>query len=410
MYRKEIVWDRETKDYGMYLDGELVGFARTYHEAEVTLDQLVFELIGGPRIDPEVAVYTDTMVTECSICGEYKDEDVIEVSNDGETIVCHDCRAALIADEIETQRTLRIYARPAEPADVLYSCPCLSASSPDGAVDNTPRTAPDAPLAGRQARILAFCTRCGAPGTTTDPDADYVCPACLATPATSTLNVNAGWDAEDHPDNFAAVAAQILAPLTHLRPSVNDRGDYLLAGTSEKISTPCNDHAVMCLMIDALNAVAAQLPVRPTSITAHMHIGSEHYSIGHNGPPLAPAAAPLPVEPHDPAATLRPLIAMVLDEWKELGAATPYDAALAQLDRETQQACAPPASDLAAIGAAHAVYFHDEPARFFAQLDTLSGVEIGEVMVALGAFWGEPIEVVAADLTRTRALLTQIAA
>jgi hypothetical protein len=47
MYQKEIVYDRETRDYAMYLDGELVGFARTYHEAEVTLDQLVFELISG---------------------------------------------------------------------------------------------------------------------------------------------------------------------------------------------------------------------------------------------------------------------------------------------------------------------------------------------------------------------------
>jgi len=47
MYRKEIVYDRETHDYAMYLDGELVGFARTYHEAEVTLDQLVFELMSG---------------------------------------------------------------------------------------------------------------------------------------------------------------------------------------------------------------------------------------------------------------------------------------------------------------------------------------------------------------------------
>lgn len=44
-YRKEIVYDRETRDYAMYLNGELVGFARTYHEAEVTLDQLVLELI-----------------------------------------------------------------------------------------------------------------------------------------------------------------------------------------------------------------------------------------------------------------------------------------------------------------------------------------------------------------------------
>lgn len=45
MYRKEIVYDRDTHDYAMYLDGELVGFAHTYHEAEVTLDQLVFELM-----------------------------------------------------------------------------------------------------------------------------------------------------------------------------------------------------------------------------------------------------------------------------------------------------------------------------------------------------------------------------
>ena len=47
MYRKEIVYDRETRDYAMYLDGELVGFARTYPEAEATLDSLVFELISG---------------------------------------------------------------------------------------------------------------------------------------------------------------------------------------------------------------------------------------------------------------------------------------------------------------------------------------------------------------------------
>ncbi len=45
--RREIIFDRETKDYAMYLDGELVGFTRTYHEAEITLDQLVFELISA---------------------------------------------------------------------------------------------------------------------------------------------------------------------------------------------------------------------------------------------------------------------------------------------------------------------------------------------------------------------------
>lgn len=47
MFKKEIVFDRETHDYAMYFDGELVGFARTYHEAEVTLDQLMFELLNG---------------------------------------------------------------------------------------------------------------------------------------------------------------------------------------------------------------------------------------------------------------------------------------------------------------------------------------------------------------------------
>jgi hypothetical protein len=47
MYEKSIVYDRLTRDYGMYLDGELVGFARNYHEAEVTLDQLVYELLSG---------------------------------------------------------------------------------------------------------------------------------------------------------------------------------------------------------------------------------------------------------------------------------------------------------------------------------------------------------------------------
>jgi hypothetical protein len=50
MYQKEIIYDRETRDYAMYLDGELVGFARTYAEAEATLDQLVFELLTGGAV------------------------------------------------------------------------------------------------------------------------------------------------------------------------------------------------------------------------------------------------------------------------------------------------------------------------------------------------------------------------
>ena len=47
VYRKEIIYDRETRDYAMYLDGNLVGFARNYQEAETTLDNLVFDLLNG---------------------------------------------------------------------------------------------------------------------------------------------------------------------------------------------------------------------------------------------------------------------------------------------------------------------------------------------------------------------------
>ena len=59
----EIVYDRETHDYAMYLDGELVGFARTYHDAEVTLDQLRLEQaqhaapLSDPALEPLPAPY-----------------------------------------------------------------------------------------------------------------------------------------------------------------------------------------------------------------------------------------------------------------------------------------------------------------------------------------------------------------
>lgn len=52
MYEKAVIYDPETGDWAMYLDGELVGFARTYDEAEVTLDQLVAELLN-PKLVAE---------------------------------------------------------------------------------------------------------------------------------------------------------------------------------------------------------------------------------------------------------------------------------------------------------------------------------------------------------------------
>jgi hypothetical protein len=47
MYQREIIYDCKTRNFAMYLDGELIGFARTYREAEITLDQLTQELVRG---------------------------------------------------------------------------------------------------------------------------------------------------------------------------------------------------------------------------------------------------------------------------------------------------------------------------------------------------------------------------
>lgn len=53
MYETKIEYDREIRDYGCYLrivgheEWELVGFARTHHEAEVTLTEIIAELMSG---------------------------------------------------------------------------------------------------------------------------------------------------------------------------------------------------------------------------------------------------------------------------------------------------------------------------------------------------------------------------
>lgn len=44
MYQREIIFDRETGDYALYLSGDLVGFAKDYVTGENMLDQLVSEM------------------------------------------------------------------------------------------------------------------------------------------------------------------------------------------------------------------------------------------------------------------------------------------------------------------------------------------------------------------------------
>ena len=54
MGRKLIMYDRSTKDYAIYVDGALVGYARSYLEAEAVLDQLYMEMLRT-KTDQRVA-------------------------------------------------------------------------------------------------------------------------------------------------------------------------------------------------------------------------------------------------------------------------------------------------------------------------------------------------------------------
>ncbi|HEU4326236.1 MAG TPA: hypothetical protein VFS21_24060 [Roseiflexaceae bacterium] len=42
---RSITYDRESRDYLMRLGGEPIGYARTYHQAEITLDALAAEVL-----------------------------------------------------------------------------------------------------------------------------------------------------------------------------------------------------------------------------------------------------------------------------------------------------------------------------------------------------------------------------
>ena len=65
-YRKEIVFDRTSRDYAMRLDGELVGYARSYSEAEIALDELVFELLSSGATATATQLDGDSDVDECA--------------------------------------------------------------------------------------------------------------------------------------------------------------------------------------------------------------------------------------------------------------------------------------------------------------------------------------------------------
>jgi hypothetical protein len=95
VFEKSIRYDWLTRDYAMYCDGQLVGFAATHHDAEVALNQHVLELIqsgitatasaldGGQaeavnwsdRGDPVEADPDDAEGDDCPEHGPYPDEE-----------------------------------------------------------------------------------------------------------------------------------------------------------------------------------------------------------------------------------------------------------------------------------------------------------------------------------------------
>ncbi len=65
MYRKVIVRDRITKDFAMYLNGELIGYAPSYFQAETRLNKLVYDLLSKPgTVAPKAAAPADDIAAD----------------------------------------------------------------------------------------------------------------------------------------------------------------------------------------------------------------------------------------------------------------------------------------------------------------------------------------------------------
>jgi len=82
-FDKSIVYDPESGDHAMYLDGEVVGFARTRDEATATLDQLVSILrTGGTLITTALTtdlprLSTDAIAEALGVLAAHDDDGTI---------------------------------------------------------------------------------------------------------------------------------------------------------------------------------------------------------------------------------------------------------------------------------------------------------------------------------------------
>lgn len=71
-FEKSIRYDRQSKDFACYLDGEFVGYAASYSAGEALLDQIAYDLLaGGAVLSAAQLELTGPFAPlgECAICG-----------------------------------------------------------------------------------------------------------------------------------------------------------------------------------------------------------------------------------------------------------------------------------------------------------------------------------------------------
>jgi hypothetical protein len=82
-YVKRIQYDKATKDFAMYLNDELQGYANSYLQAEITLNNLVHDLLLHDVLPVETSeAEADSVAEDSCECGE-TERDRLIVSETG---------------------------------------------------------------------------------------------------------------------------------------------------------------------------------------------------------------------------------------------------------------------------------------------------------------------------------------
>jgi hypothetical protein len=104
-HTKEIVYNRESQDFTLLLNGELVGFARTYSDGERALDDLVYDLLNQPAQAIAQAEAVLDSVEDGSVLAASAVLNALHRAADADaSAICDECKqpathAVVVADE-----------------------------------------------------------------------------------------------------------------------------------------------------------------------------------------------------------------------------------------------------------------------------------------------------------------------